>query len=263
MNGRLQKLYWWLESLINPGAESSQYVYERSLRKRISSSTTWLDAGCGTSIMPWWVPGQVDLIGLARTVFGMDPLMGALESNKQIHYRVAGKLEDLPFSAESLSLVSANMVVEHVENPAKTLAEVERVLVPGGRFVFHTPNKHHYLVFIASLLPQWFKGWMVKSTESRTPFKTFYRFNTIDRIEELAHSSGFVVDELQCTDTSSSIFIYFGPFVIPMLLYARFLRLTGLNKYGSNLVVVLRKYSHRTNTTVPFGKMEDNAIRES
>jgi ubiquinone/menaquinone biosynthesis C-methylase UbiE len=154
MNERLQKLYWWLENLITPGAESSQYVYERSLRKKVSPSTIWLDAGCGASIMPLWIAGQLDLLGTASKVFGMDPLMESLKSNKQMLNRVAGKLEDLPFSNESLNLVSANMVVEHVEDPDKVLREIQRVLAPGGCFIFHTTNKRHYLVFMASLLPQ-------------------------------------------------------------------------------------------------------------
>jgi ubiquinone/menaquinone biosynthesis C-methylase UbiE len=241
MNERLRKLYWWLENLITPGAESSQYVYERSLRKRVSSSTIWLDAGCGTSVMPLWIRGQFDLVGMAKVVFGMDPLLNSLQSNKQIMHRVAGKLEDLPFSNESLNLVSANMVMEHVESPARVLGEIQRVLMRGGCFVFHTPNRRHYLIFAASLMPQWFKDRMVKSTESRTPFKAFYRFNTIDQIKRLADSSGLVIDELQCTDTSSISGIYFGPFLILMLLYARLLRLKRLNKYRSNLIVVLRK----------------------
>jgi ubiquinone/menaquinone biosynthesis C-methylase UbiE len=243
MNQKLRKLYWCLEKLINPGAESSQYVYERSLRKRVSPLTVWLDAGCGTSIMPLWIPRQWDLIGIARMIFGMDPLLNALESNKQIDRRVAGKLENLPFSNESLNLVSANMVIEHVENPDQVLKEIRRVLMPGGRFVFHTPNKNHYLVFIASLLPRWFKDRFVRSTESRTPFPAFYRLNTVKQIKRLADSSGFVIEELQCTDTSSVSGIYFGPFLIPMLFYGRLLRLESLSQWRSNLIVVLKKPS--------------------
>jgi ubiquinone/menaquinone biosynthesis C-methylase UbiE len=244
MNQRMRKLYWWLEKLINPGAESSQYVYERSLRKRVSPLTVWLDAGCGTSIMPLWIPRQLDLVGMARMIFGMDPLLNALESNKQIDHRVAGKLENLPFSSESLNLVSANMVIEHVEDPDEVLSEIRRVLVPGGRFVFHTPNKSHYLVFIASLLPQWFKDRFVRTTESRTPFPAFYRLNTVKQIKRLADSSGFVIEELQCTDTSSVSYMYFGPFLILILLYGRLLRLERLNQWRSNLIVVLKKPSN-------------------
>lgn len=191
--------------------------------------------------MPLWISGQSQLTGMARTVFGVDPFMESLKSNKQILHRVAGKLESLPFSSESFNLVSANMVMEHLEDPAQALREIQRVLTPGGCFVFHTPNKYHYLIFIASLLPQWFKDRLVKSTESRTPFRAFYRFNTIDQVKRAADSSRFMVDELQCTNTSSTSGIYFGPFLIPMLLYKRLLRLKFLSRYRSSLIVVLRK----------------------
>ena len=243
MNSTLRALYWWLERKLNPGAESSQYVYQRILRKRVAPGAIWIDAGCGTSVMPDWVRGQSEIIDSAKIIIGMDALADALAHNKQLSRRVAGDVEHLPFSDRSVSLITANMVVEHIEHPAAALREIQRILVPDGCFVFHTTNKRHYLVFVASLLPQWFKDIVVRSTESRDPFKAFYRMNTVRKIEKLSKAVGLLVDEITCTDTSSISGIYFGPFLIPMLLYSRLLRWEPLRRFRSNIIVVLRKAS--------------------
>lgn len=48
-------------------------------------------------------------------------------------------LEQLPFPAASFDYVICNHVLEHVSSVAQALAEVARVLRPGGRFVCQTP----------------------------------------------------------------------------------------------------------------------------
>jgi SAM-dependent methyltransferase len=46
----------------------------------------------------------------------------------------------LPFAADSFPLVFSNQVFEHVRNPPELLAEVRRVLQPGGLFVGSTSH---------------------------------------------------------------------------------------------------------------------------
>src|SRR5436190_1689026 len=61
--------------------------------------------------------------------------------------------EALPFTDGVFDLVTANMVLEHVAEPERLFREVERVLVPGGRFLIHTPNLHGYTTAVTRLLP--------------------------------------------------------------------------------------------------------------
>ncbi|MFC1762297.1 class I SAM-dependent methyltransferase [Planctomycetota bacterium] len=51
--------------------------------------------------------------------------------------------ECLPFRDETFDLVCALDVMEHVLEPMKVLREVERVLKPGGLFIFNSPNQYN------------------------------------------------------------------------------------------------------------------------
>ena len=68
----------------------------------------------------------------------------ALHEHPFLHDRVIALGDALPFASETFEFVTANVVVEHVEHP-KSPTEIRRVLVPGGRFVFHTPNYKYVL----------------------------------------------------------------------------------------------------------------------
>jgi ArsR family transcriptional regulator len=58
-----------------------------------------------------------------------------LQKNTYLRDRAMGSLEHLPFSSASFDVVTCNWVVEHLEAPAAVLAEVKRVLRPGGRLI--------------------------------------------------------------------------------------------------------------------------------
>lgn len=55
-------------------------------------------------------------------------------------YRVFGKSHAMPFGAGAFDLVICHHVLEHVSQLEETLAEIRRVLKPGGRFYAAVPN---------------------------------------------------------------------------------------------------------------------------
>jgi SAM-dependent methyltransferase len=58
----------------------------------------------------------------------------------------------LPFDDGAFAAVISCGVLEHVHDPAGSLDEVSRVLVPAGRlFVYHFPNRHSYIEGLAKL----------------------------------------------------------------------------------------------------------------
>lgn len=65
--------------------------------------------------------------------------------------------QPLPFPDESFDLVWSSEVIEHLEQPQRVLAELRRVLRPGGDIILTTPNSYALLFrFIAlfGLTPQ-------------------------------------------------------------------------------------------------------------
>ena len=53
--------------------------------------------------------------------------------------------EQLPFAANSFDIVFSNEVLEHVADDAAALAEMVRVLRPGGRLFIFCPNRWHWM----------------------------------------------------------------------------------------------------------------------
>jgi SAM-dependent methyltransferase len=106
----------------------------------------------------------------------------------------------LPFRDESFDVVTANMVLEHLEEPNAVFAEVARVLAPGGRFVFVTPNVQNPVVWVASVvLSKPLRKRLARFVESRDDehiFYTFYRANSRSAIRRLSERASLRVEEL-------------------------------------------------------------------
>jgi SAM-dependent methyltransferase len=79
---------------------------------------------------------------------GVDAAPGAVETAKRLFPSLEFELADvtaLPFSDESFDKAVAADLVEHLVDAdlARMLAEVHRVLVPGGALAIYTPNRGH------------------------------------------------------------------------------------------------------------------------
>lgn len=241
----LNRLYWWLERIIDPQTRNSQYYYAEKLRACLQSGRDWLDVGCGRRVLPEWVQNQSDLVASAKLAVGLDYTTESMVGNDQIANLIAGDVSRLPFAAETFDVVSANMVAEHLEKPKEVLPELYRILRPGGRFLFHTPNVRFYMTRIAYFVPRNLKHIIIRLGEGREEkdvFPTRYRMNDFENIYRLAESSGFRVAECRSLNTSStSEIIIFGPFVLLVLLIRRMLQLDVMKGFRSNFIVVLEK----------------------
>jgi SAM-dependent methyltransferase len=90
-----------------------------------------LDLGCGT--------GHSYRELAPRETVGVDLEPTALAGQDR-ETRVAD-MRSLPFAEREFQSVLSVQSIEHVPDPERVLAEVNRVLVPGGRAVFVTPNR--------------------------------------------------------------------------------------------------------------------------
>jgi SAM-dependent methyltransferase len=185
---------------------------------------------------------QRNWVKTARRFVGVDT-DAAMRDHPLLHLRVKALGGTLPFRDGSFDLVTANMVAEHLPDPRSVLRDVRRVLRPGGHFVFHTPNYLYYLIFIASLTPDFLKKWLILKLEKRVAadvFPTFYRINTERRVRELAAETGFRVERLLTVGAGGS-FLFLGPVGHAELFVLKGLQSLFDGKLQSNLVVVLQR----------------------
>jgi SAM-dependent methyltransferase len=90
-----------------------------------------LDLGCGTG-------HSYELLAPRETV-GVDVEPGALaEQRRETH---VADMRKLPFAAATFDSVISIQSIEHVPDAPRVLAEAVRVLRPGGRAIFVTPNR--------------------------------------------------------------------------------------------------------------------------
>ena len=185
---------------------------------------------------------QRGIAARAALLIGAD-IDDGIRRHQLLSSRVYASGAQLPFAAASFDLVTCNMVVEHCEDPASVLGEVHRILTPGGRFLFHTPNYLYYLIFIASLTPDRLKAWIVWKLEGRQGcdlFPTFYRMNTERAIARQAAGTGFEVEQIVFRGSNGDL----GPVWLIGWLECFVLRALSLIRggaYQSNLIAVLRK----------------------
>jgi len=244
MRSLLFKFYWKLEKLFFPALKFSQYHYYATLQGAIPDRCAWLDLGCGRQMLASWMRSEEQAVaGRAVMLAGIDLDWEGLRANPFVSARILGTLERLPFRAEVFDVATANMVVEHLRNPATMLEEVNRVLRPGGLFVFHTPNRNAAMIRVAALMPQFMKNFLARLLEGRREeevFPAFYRINTPAAISQMAAASGFRVRQIRSV-SSSAVTALLGPLAIVELLYLRLLEAKSFRNYRSNLIAVLQK----------------------
>lgn len=136
---------WW----------SDEIRWVRTLKNLVPGRLSWfdrkvdwtgkdvLDLGCAGGFMSEAIAAR------GARVTGIDPAAEAISAardhaarqGRKIHYDV-GVGEDLPYADTSFDVVVCVDVLEHVQDLGKVLAEIERVLRPGGIFLFDTINRN-------------------------------------------------------------------------------------------------------------------------
>ena len=134
---------WWIEGFTD-GADPE---YEEQIlplaAAELAGATRVLDVGCGD--------GQISRLaaGLGAQVIGIDPTWNCVTVAAQRGRASFARAEAaaLPFADATFDAVVACLVFEHIDDVDEAIAEVSRVLRPGGRFCFflnhpllQTPN---------------------------------------------------------------------------------------------------------------------------
>jgi ubiquinone/menaquinone biosynthesis C-methylase UbiE len=240
----LNKFYGLARNRIVPGLRYSQDVYQELLESTVTNESIWLDVGCGHQLLPSWrQSNERFLVSKAAWVVGIDYDYPSLVKHGTIAARVCGIADALPFSDESFNLVTANMVVEHLDNPVVQFAEINRVLKPNGIFVFHTVNKWGYFAMMRRMVPSILvkpAARLLDGRDSTDVFEVQYKANTEKQIAKLAAGANFNIEAVRIV-SSDAVFALVPPIAIVELVGIRLLMSSRLRRFRSNLIGTLRK----------------------
>lgn len=251
--------YWALLRTFHAFHETSQSAYETHLRSIGTDGVSWLDAGCGRHpLPPWSIHIGESIIAHASIAVGSDREFASLKDNRTLHLRVQAELSALPFRTQSFSLVTLNMVVEHLPDPKEVFQEVARVTAEDGALLIHTPNRDAWDTVIARFLPQTIKNRLVRFLEQRSDqdiFPAVYRANRIRELRGLLEPCGLELETASTVVTPPRFIpipLLFLPLTLLAILETKLLRLRVFERFRHNIVAVFRKTGpHPTAPSTP------------
>jgi 2-polyprenyl-3-methyl-5-hydroxy-6-metoxy-1,4-benzoquinol methylase len=238
-----QHLYGRARTMIAPEVRNSQYVYAERLREALRHARgRWLDIGCGHDFLPPWMPDRT-LPMEGWSVAGIDMDADAIARHPGLRQRVIGNGQDLPFNDATFDLVTANMVVEHVPDPARLFREIGRVLAPNGTCILHTPNVHGYTTALTRLIPDRALAPLAAMLLGRRPedvYPTFYRANSVAVLRQLAANHHLAVAGCELVHSSPQA-IRIPPLMVLELLLMRAMRSPRAARFRACLIATLTK----------------------
>lgn len=122
---------------------------------RIDTGDSVLELGCGTGAM--WKNRESLLRACSKVVLSdlSEGMVAAAKdtvgSHDAVEYRVID-IQAIPYEDASFDVVIANMMLYHVPDLDKALAEVRRVLKRGGRFYCATYGEDGILAYLSKIL---------------------------------------------------------------------------------------------------------------
>ena len=181
---------WWSDdsfmALLRNAINPPRFAYFRDalVRRfgRAPESLSVLDVGCGGGLL------AERFAALGCQVTGIDRSLPTLDAARQhaqssglsIRYQ-EGSAESLPFDAAQFDVVCCCDVLEHVDDVECVVAEIARVLKPGGIFFFDTINRTWLSKLLAIKLAQ-------DCALTRVVPRNVHVWERFIRPDELAHS---------------------------------------------------------------------------
>jgi ubiquinone/menaquinone biosynthesis C-methylase UbiE len=203
-----------------------------TVRRYLRPDMAILEAGCGTGLV------LNRLRPHAARAYGVDLSRGMVEKAHQRSLTVVqGSITDLPFADGSFDLVCSFKVLAHVQQIERALAEMSRVLKPGGVLLAEFYNRHSLRYLIKRLKPP-------TNTSSAFDDEAVYtRYDTLSTIAGYLPSPMTIGDVYGVRVLTPLPIFHRLPVVAPALqAMERFAAsFPGLRQLGGFLIVAARK----------------------
>lgn len=163
----------------------SAHVFMVSAQAVAARADLVVEVGCGRGAsVDVGRPGGAwqDLRGPGRRVVGIDPADAGSDNPVIDEFRLIGPDGRWPLDDASADLAVSDFVLEHVTEPDAFVAELSRVMRPGGLFIARTISRTSPLAAVARLIPDDRHAKALSrlqpGREDRDVFPTAYRMNT-------------------------------------------------------------------------------------
>ncbi len=182
---------------------------------------------------------------------GIGPVTGVDVSNDLLDNPSLSRAEiydgiHLPFADHSFDFAVSNHVMEHVREPLPHLAEIRRVLRPGGIYFCRTINLHHYMAMGTMIVPRRLHIAVARrlrriSTADHDPWPTWYRANTRGTLRRLCAKAGFSGVEFRMIEPEPAYTAGHAALFWPMMAYERLVNSAPLlEEFRITLILVAR-----------------------
>ena len=221
---------------------TSMSVYHDLITRAIEPDMTVLDVGCGRGAIspyPWHQHSNVKL-------WGIDPDPTAAENPHLESFTLLTDDPNWNLPSGTVDLAIARYVLEHVDDPTAFFRNLSRVLKPGGKFIFLTPNRWHPAMIASHWLPYGLKQRILALTKRAEPhdvFPTWYRLNSARAVKQAAERCGLEIADLRTREIQPCGYLDFSVLgYLASCAYFAAMRATGLQRFfGMTMTGVLAK----------------------
>ncbi|MER8479340.1 class I SAM-dependent methyltransferase [Mesorhizobium sp. M1163] len=232
----------WIDRRFFPtfGKNWDDNLFRNRIFSRLSPQSVVLDLGAGAGIV-----ACMDFRGHVARICGVD-LDPRVTENPYLDEGLVTDGRAIPYPDETFDVVFSDNVLEHLPDPNTVFAEVFRVLKPGGRYMFKTPNKTHYVPLISKLTPHRFHSFVnrKRGRASEDTFPTYYRANSRADVCKIALTNGFLVESIELIEGRPEYLRMTAATYAVGLVYERLVNaFSFLESFRVLLIGVLRKES--------------------
>ena len=176
-----------------PDFKSAGYYFRNYLENSLNKKKIVLDAGCGEKgLISEFKP-------YAKTIIGVDIDKKSLANNLIVDQKILADLSSIPVKSQSIDIITAEFVLEHLKNPDKVFQEFNRILKLNGSFIFVTPNILNPIMALSKILPLRFREFFRKKIlkKDKDAHHTYYSANTYQRLKKLGLKNNFKRTEIK------------------------------------------------------------------